>query len=118
MSFRYLVAHRSTVLIVLFGGELQRNMTEIVKLCETEILGSPEERVILDYHQVVHIDDQALESISELHRAIRKKPSVLRVCSLKAPFSLKLQKLDTIQSHEISESIEQAIRSLSFRRAG
>lgn len=112
-TFNYQLSGNESVLIVNLSGFLDQDAISSIENLRTEVLSRANLHcVILNFAQIELISTEVVPLLAQLQKAIREKPTELRMCSLKMNVKEKLTRAGILRANELAEDSKDAIQSL------
>lgn len=113
----YFISQKDGYVVVCFIGAMSRTTTEVLELCQKELLETAAANVVLSFHYVSEVEVSAFPPLVKLQRTIRDRAQNLRVCQLKPEIKKLLLQAAAIRFEELFESLSEALHSFVTEKA-
>ena len=107
----YLLSEKGPLLVIALLGPMTRPNEEMLAKCQEEIAKKPFQITVISLHDVTTMDYQGIAAFVRLQKAVRDKPSGLRICFVKPEFRKLLDERGAIRPNELAGNLREAIES-------
>lgn len=111
IDLSYLISEKGPLLVISLVGPMTKPQEGVLAKCQEAIAASPTKLTIISFHDVTTMDYQGIAAFVRLQKAVRDKPSALRICFVKPEFKKLLDERGAIRPNEIALNLRDAIES-------
>lgn len=114
-KLEYFISESNNLLVVSFKGMMIEKNTNVINECQKELnaRNNKEKFIILNFNNVVSLNEEVVGSLRGLQSAIRKRPVNIRVCCLRPEWKKIFAENDVFHKEEFGEGLEATIENIS-----
>jgi anti-anti-sigma regulatory factor len=113
-ELNYFVAENGSIIVVSFVGSISKISDRTFENCLIEFGKRKFEYAVINLHDVSGIDYGGVSGFVRFQKALRDRPSALRICFIQPMLKQLLEEKGAIRSEEVCGNLLDALKSIGL----